>query len=256
MRRLRTVLGVDYNKITREKWDKVLIISGFEGIGKSDLGLHVTEIWYGFSGVCTGEHIVKVSMSLKDFASSLRDAERYDCLDFDEAGELSNKRTMERFNYLITRGYQVIRNERLLTILIIPDPFEINPYFLKRRARGLIVVYKRGKIAYWNRSRIRAMVDLNANRYRKTPWVVRPLFYDTYSIYNGVLRKPYDKMKDKHTMQVRKQLYNEMYRDVNKDELLEALHRAKKILDIETIMEIFGISKKTIYNRLRKYNPM
>lgn len=253
MKRLYEVLEVVFTKLHKSGWDNTLIVSGDEGTGKTNLVLNVMDYWDNKKyGEVKPEAIKRLGMDKLAFARALKLAKKGDVVNYDESGELSNKRQLNKFNFLITTSYQVIRNENLFTILTIPDLFELNPFFTKRRARGLIVVYKRGSFAYWDKKRLRKIVDYNANRVRKSAWRVKPLFYDNFPTYNGILKEPYEALKDRHTAKIREEIYNKLKEEMPKDKTTEILIRAKAALGTQKTAEIFGIDKTTVNRKIRE----
>lgn len=254
MLRLIEALEVVYKKLHNEAWDNCYILSGDEGTGKTNLALNIME-WWNLKkyGVVKPEDINRLGMSPQAFALGLKNAVKGDIVDYDESGELSNKTQLNRFNMLITTSYQVIRNERLFTLLTIPNLFDLNPFFTKRRARGLIYVYKRGKFGFWNRPRLRALLDLNANRFRKSVFLVKPLFYDTYPIYNGKLLESYETMKNEHTKRIKELIYTKLLESEKPDKLTEVLIRAKELIGTTKTAEVFNLSKTTVIKRAKLY---
>lgn len=253
MDRINKVMAVAYKKLHFEKWDNCLLVTGDEGTGKTNLVLNLLDGWYTSKyGECKPEFINRLGMSPEGFAYALKVANKGDAVDYDESGELSNKRQLNKFNILITSSYMVIRNENLQTFLTIPDVFELNPFFTKRRARGLICVYARGKLAYWNKPRLRLIVDLNANKIRKTVWRVPPLFFDTFPIYDGPLLPAYEQMKDEHTKRTKEEIYTKLTESNKPDKLTEVLMKAKEIIGTTKTAEIFGIDPDTVRNRIKR----
>jgi hypothetical protein len=55
---------------------------------------------------------------------------------------------MSKLNVSITKAYQIIRGDNLLTILVLPSIFDLDGFFTKRRARGLIHITAVRKIKY------------------------------------------------------------------------------------------------------------
>lgn len=207
MKRLIAALEIDFEKLTKKDWDKVLIICGDEGISKSNLALHVFDWWNTkLYGKVEAKDIDKVALSVEKFAKAIGEVKQYDLIVYDESGDLSNKRTMSKVNVAITQAYQVIRGLNIFTILVIPSVFDLDGFFVKRRARSMIYVFKRGRFAYWNKSRLRKLAEINQNYYYKNIWAVKPLFYDTFAKYEGVLAKPYKKLKDEKIESSRKSL--------------------------------------------------
>jgi len=207
MQRLTAALEIDFKKLTKQDWDKVLIICGDEGISKSNLALHIFDWWFTkLYGKVEEKDIDRVALYIDKFAKAIGDVKQYEMVVYDESGDLSNKRTMSKVNVSVTQAYQVIRGLNIFTILVIPSIFDLDGFFVKRRARSMINVYRRGRFAYWNKSRLRRLVEINQNYYYKNIWAVKPLFYDTFPKYEGVLAAPYKKLKDEKIDVARKAL--------------------------------------------------
>jgi GTPase SAR1 family protein len=254
MLRIKEVLDVVYKKLHFEAWDNCLIVVGDEGTGKTNLVLNMFDYWnLKKYGEIRPEFIDRIGMTSEKFAYALKISQKGDFVDYDESGELSNKRQLNNFNILITTSYQVIRNENLMSVLTIPDLFELNPFFTKRRARGLICVYKRGAFAYWNKERLRKIIDYNANAIRKSVWRVKPLFHDNFPIYKGPLKDAYAEMKNEHTKKIKEDIYNKLTENKTDKKMLDVLSRAKETLGLEKTAELFNITQMTIYNRLKGY---
>lgn len=255
MKGLQIVLGRIFYHVKNKDWDNVLIIGGGEGKGKSHLGLTVMDWWLTqLYGKCTLEDAWRIALDTKQFVSSLKDLKRFEIIDYDEAGDLSSLRMMNKFNYSVTNSYQVIRSENLCSLIILPDVFYLNPFFSTRRARGYIEVYERGRFAYWDRPRLQRMISLNANLKIKKSMRVEPLFRDTFSPYNGPLLEGYQNRKQEKTKLIRDQLYNKIVTEEEEsDQLVKALINAKELVGITKTAQIFEVSKQTIYNRIEVF---
>lgn len=258
MKRLHKVLDVVFDKITKKDWDNVLIVGGDEGSGKSTLVLWIMEYYYKkLYGSCGVEQVNKIALSIEQFLKILKDLKQYELVNYDEAGELSSLRMMNKFNYAVMKAYEVIRSENLFTILILPDIFYLNPFFSTRRARGYIHVYKRGLFAYWNKLNMRRVVEINKTYKFKTVWRVKPLFYDHYPIYKGVLWDAYQEKKKLKTERVRNELYDKIVTEESVEfKELELVYRCYKVVGAPKTAEIFQCSRKTVYNRINELRQL
>lgn len=243
---------IAFNNLKYKDWDNVLIIDGDVGKGKSNLGLHAIDNWYSrlYENV-TADLIKHVSLDQEQFITDLRDLKRCEMIIYDEAGDLSNLRQMDKFNHRITLSYQVIRGLNLYTILILPNIFRLNPYFTIDRARWYIHVYERGKYAFWDRERLRNMITINSFKKVKNRFLVKPLFHDHFPIYEGILKKPYAEKKNKKMDTIRDKLLLELKKEHKKDTELMKLVRAKEKIGVKATAEIWGVSQQAIYERLR-----
>lgn len=216
----------EYLKIRYEKhkqnWDTFGIIIGDEGVGKSNVGLHYLDIWSRITkGKCLPEDIKHVCLTGKDFVDDLSDMKENELTIFDEAGELDSRRAMSNFNTLLTQAYKVIRADRLFTILILPDFWDLEPRFRNRRVKFLIYVYQRGKAKMWLKDNVRKIVALNEGRIIKNINVVKPDLYFSFPIYGGAMAEEYEKLKKKKTTEARKKL-KELVEDKKKKTIPES----------------------------------
>lgn len=255
MLRLQVVLDVAHDKLTKEEWDNVLIIGGDEGTGKSTLGLHILEYWLNkLYGKVKAEDIKYVALNLKQFLQGFKDLKRFEMEIYDEAGELSSLRMTNRFNYAIAKAYEVVRGECLFTILILPDVFYLNPFFSTRRARGYIHVYKRGRFAYWNKKKLRDLIERNKLYKKKSVWRISPLFYDTFPKYKGVMLEPYLEKKKKKMESVRDELYNKIIvEEEEKHDLLRYIANSYELIGSTKSAQIFECSARTILRKKDEY---
>lgn len=259
MLRLQTVLDVVFDKVTKEDWDNVLVLGGDEGIGKSNLGLHISDYWNTkLYGSIKPVLIKNVCLSLDQFLLAFKDLKQFELIIYDEAGELSSLRMMTKFNFAITQAYEVVRGQNLFTILILPDVFYLNPFFSNRRARGYIHVYKRGRFAYWDKKRLRALIEKNKHFKRRSVWRVPPLFYDTFPKYKGVLKEPYLEKKTEKMNKIRDELYDKLMTvPEEKFNFLKYIFNAHesrgKKLTVDLIGEIFEMSGRHVYRKKEEY---
>lgn len=258
MKRLLTGIDVAFKKLRKEDYDNLWIIEGEEGIGKSNLGLWSLDYWTYISGCkATAKDIRYICPNMLLFVKELSTIEKYKMVVYDEGGELSNLRIMDKFNYMLSRSYKKIRGFNLFTVIILPSVFDLNPYFV-RRARGIISVYKRGKFAYWSKEKLRTAIQLNQYYKRKTMWRVQPLFYDTFPKYDGVLKEPYLERKNEDMENDLKNLYEELFGEKSQKSLQE-LRIVQRLIDkvgIEQASEIWGKDKRTLYRKLKKINDI
>jgi len=207
MKRFNEVMDMQYDALKNRDWDNVVIVVGDEGTGKSTLLLHILDYWNTIKyGKVLKEHIKFINLDIGAWADSLANCEKVDINVLDESGDLSGRRAMSKLNVAVSRAYQIIRGDNINSFLALPDLFWLDGFFTKRRARGMIYVYKRGRFAYWSRDKLRKIIDLNANRVLKSVWVVKPSFYDTFPKYKGILLQPYMDKKKLYMVDTRKEL--------------------------------------------------
>jgi hypothetical protein len=254
MLRVYRVVDRVFYHITKKDYDGVYLITGDEGKGKSNLGLHIINYWYKkLYNECKPEHISHINLDKMQFAEDLKNLKKYEAIDYDEAGELSNKRAMSKFNYLMSQTYQVIRGDNIFSILTLPSIFDLDAFFSRRRVKGLFNVYARGKVAFYDAKRIKQIINLNQNRILKKVTRVRPLFVDHFKKYEGVLLEPYKEKKAAKMQKIRENLYLEMQENEQFDKIDVAINNLKdKGFNHTEIGKLFNITRQAVDYRVRK----
>lgn len=212
MGKIHEVVREIHKQVTQNDFDEVLCISGDEGMGKSNLGLLLVEFWLQLNGeVVTKESARRcIGMDALGFAKVLKEAKKFGVVMADEAADISSRTALNKQNVAIMKAYQIIRGENIFTILIIPSIFDLDTFFRKRRVRHLIHVYGRGKLAFWNTKRLRAMVQVNDRLPVKDPMVLPPLFRESFPRYEGVMLEEYRVMKAEKMSKVREKLLKDL----------------------------------------------
>ena len=210
MKKVERFTEIVYEQLTTKDWDGVYVIVADEGFGKSNLGLHITEKWYKLLNKHSKENIKHVNLDLKEWLQDLKELKRYEMTVYDEAGDLAGRRSMSDVNFAVMKTYQVIRGLNLLSILVLPSLWDLDSFFVKRRLRGMFYVYERGKVAFWNRKKLREMVSINANKPVRDYFVVRPTWTDVFPKYEGILAKAYQEKKEKKMQGIRQEIYKEL----------------------------------------------
>lgn len=219
MKRLFKHLDIVQDQLTNHDWDAAYAVVGDEGVSKSTLCLHITDYWYTKkNGVCTKEDAKHMCLDRVQFVTDLKDLKSYELTTYDEAGDIDSRSSMSLFNKDVRLAYQIIRGINLASILVLPSLWDLDTFFRNRRLRGLFVVYKRGRFAYYDRDRLRKIVALNENRLIKSYQVVRPTYYDTFPKYKGVLLEPYLKNKKTKMAGVLEELHSKTLVSGKKEE--------------------------------------
>lgn len=259
MKPIREYMDIRFDK-HKKHWDTVGCIVGDEGVGKSNLALGMVDYWQEkLNGKCKPKDIKHMCMTGKDFATDIGDSIPFEITVFDEAGELDSRRAMSKFNVMLTQAYKVIRADRLFSLLVLPEFWDLESRFRNRRLKFLIHVYKRGRCAVWLKDKLRTIADLNQNRYIKNMYIARPDFYATFPIYKGVLAKPYVKMKEIKTTEARKNLMLEINNEKNTLEnykLKTVKNMREKGMTHKQISEIVGVADVTVGTWLKKAKAM
>lgn len=189
MKQIRHLLRTSY-RAHQDKQDTVLIITGNEGIGKSNLLLDIIEEWEKI----TGEHftIDNVGLNQEQWIHAISIAKKtVGIAPFDEAGDgLLSRDAMSDFNRDVVKMYIVIRGLSLLTVLVLPSFWYLDKFFRMHRVKGLFFVYSRGKVAFWNKKQIKKIIMKGDDN--QDVWVAKPSFRDSFPLYTGHLREGYE----------------------------------------------------------------
>lgn len=194
-----------------EDFDSVDILDGREGSGKSTLGLHMLDYYYQLKdGKVTPEHIKHMCLEREDFLKDLKDMQKYEMTDYDEAGDLSSRESMSKFNRMMKKTFQVVRGDNLWVLMTLPRIFDMEVYFRGHRLSGLLHCFRRGYVAYYDREKVNKLLDINLKLPFKNYSLVKPLWVDSYPKYTGVLLKPYLDMKARKMKKIRNELYEKL----------------------------------------------
>lgn len=216
---IREVLNRDFmgkRGIKSRNKDRVIVIVGYEGTGKSNLALNLFEEWRKIIGKpVTEEDIKYIASNKKEFVTGLKACEKYDMIIHDEAGkDLYARNSISSFNKDLNIAYQVIRGKNLFTVLVIPHVLDLDPFFRRRRVTAMLHVYKEGRFAYYSKERLRYLLpglmkfalysaDPDPFRVRDSNGeIIKPNFYDSFPLYKGVLKEQYEARKTQNMQQV------------------------------------------------------
>ena len=250
MKWIKEYLDIRFDKHKKD-WDTVIAICGNVGIGKSNLGLAMLEYWQELNnGVCKPEDIKHMCLTKEDFIKDLSDCKKNEMTIFDEAGEVTSRRSMSDFNVLLMKAYQVIRADNIFTLLILPDIWYLDGYFRYTRVKALFYVYQRGKVAVWFGERLRKLLKLNQFEAVKSYRLVKPNFRDNFNIYKGVMAEEYSKLKARKTTETRRNLIKEISGKGKIPQLEENIIKSELKPKIKA--QLLGVSERTYFNRQRR----
>lgn len=259
MKRIHAYLDITFDKLKNKDWDNLALITGDEGVSKSTLGLHFVEYWYTkLNGECKAEDVKHMCLDRLQFLEDLKDCQKYECTIFDEAGDIGSRKSMSAFNIMLMEVYQIIRGDNLFSVFILPSIFDLDTFFRNRRVRGLFYVYGRGRVAFWSKSRLRKMLQINQHKMVKNLFAVRPTFFDTFPKYKGVMAEAYAKKKAEKMKNIREELYKKMKgedkpKDVIKETRLNRLkEQREKGLTLKEIAKYEGVSIRQVQRILKQ----
>jgi len=127
-------------EVSKKDWDRVYIIDGEEGSGKSLLGLQIG---------CYLDptlNLDRIIFTGEEFSRAIELAEKNQCIIFDEAfNGLDSTGAMSKINRLIVRKLMECRQKNLFIIIILPTIFLLQKYAAVFRSKGLFHVYATSK---------------------------------------------------------------------------------------------------------------
>lgn len=176
-------------KAHKNNHDTVLIITGNEGFGKSNLLLDMVTEWERITGtVCS---IDNIGLTQEQWIKAVSIAEpKVGIAPFDEAGDgLLSRDAMNDFNKDVIKMYTVIRGKCLMTILVLPSFWYLDKFFRMHRVKGMFFVYSRGRVAFWNKKQLKRMIIKGEDN--QDVWAVKPSFRDGFPEYKGHLLEEY-----------------------------------------------------------------
>jgi len=233
-----------------EHYDYPLIICGDTGNGKSMLLLHITELWVRviLKEKLEVSHIRHVQNTRLNWIKNFQEIKPLEINANDEGADgLMSKEQVTKFGRDIQKLYSVFRKKRFLTIILIPDFFDL-PLYFRKRVRGMIWVNKRGQFKYYTKKGIYYINQLNENRQLKRIQVAYPFFTGTFPDYTGKLRKPYDGMSFEATDNILKEMVQKEQSKMSSVELYDKPIRELlgKGVRVRDIAKELGVGVNTI----------
>ncbi len=133
-------------KKLRDDFDWFQIVCGYEGYGKSTLGINCC--YY----VDPTFNIDRICMEADEFIKALKKSKKYQAILLDEAGtQLYSREAMTSINRLLTKAFMIIRQKNLFVCIVLPSFFMLDSYIRNHRINSLLYCYKRGKFRAYNR---------------------------------------------------------------------------------------------------------
>ena len=127
----------------RSNSDAVICISGFEGVGKSNLAMILS---YLLDADFSLENNILYSPNEEELLTKIKTFKKGSVLNLDEAVKVLEKQNWSKQTF-IKQIFQVIRGKNLITLLLIPRLEDLNEYFRNWRVILNICVTHRG-LAY------------------------------------------------------------------------------------------------------------
>lgn len=247
MENIFTTVDIIYKKLHQD-YDAVFCVDGDEREGKSTLILHIVEYWNIINkGVCLDEDSKYICFNPNQFAEAISKSKPFDCIVYDEAGDINSRKAMSQFNTMLMRLFMVIGGKNLFVILVLPKVKRLDTYFRNDRVRGFFHVYKRSRVSFFNKQKFRSLIAFNENRQLFNYFAVSPSYQDSFPKYDGVLLETYKERKNKKINSIIDEFMNELNTDQD-----GVSTRQIKITDSYLIKEMLlrGVKNRDICNTL------
>lgn len=133
------------DKIQKKDQDYVMLIDGYERVGKSTIGIQIGK------AVDPTLCLERICMTADEFKEAIINAKKGECIIFDEAvAGFGAGDSIARVGKILKSLVMQCGQKNLFIIIIIPSVFELNKYLPLSRARFMLHVYeKKGKLGYW-----------------------------------------------------------------------------------------------------------
>lgn len=241
--------------------DRVVVITGYEGTGKSNLALNLFEEWYKLLGwKVTEDDIQWIASNQKEFVQGLESCKQYGMFIHDEAGkDLYARNSISSFNKDLNIAYQVIRARNLYTVLVIPSVNDLDTFFKRRRVTAMLHVYAEGKFVYYSKAKIREIIPamIRGAQYSADPDptklkdargnYIQANFSDTFPLYKGILKQPYEERKKANMQNVLQELKDKYSEEGNS----EKKERIEKLYAIFRTKYLQGLPRGKIRQELK-----
>jgi len=188
---IKFMLDKAKHKVMNYDWDRVYLIDGGEGSGKSLLGL---QLGYYLDPTL---NLDRITFTGKHFSEAINKAEKNQCIIFDEAfNGLSSSGAASNMNRLIVTKLMECRQKNLFIIIILPTFFLLQKYAAIFRSKALFHVYvtrggNRGYYRVYNETN-KKLLFLSGQKFYSysSPYIRKSYrFYGKYPINEQEYRK-------------------------------------------------------------------
>jgi len=216
-------------KKIKEDRDFLLGIIGYEGSGKSNLGIQICKY------IDPTFNINRITFTAEEFLMAVNRAKRYEAILMDEGIEaFFTRRSTSSSVVDVTKTLTQIRFKNLFIVLCIPNWFLLESYVRMHRIVGLCKILDRGKVAFFSKDKINS---IRRDGITKREFFPKPSFYDLYPKLDDDLWKNYCEKKEK---------YNEGSRSArvwkNKFKIEEKMKKSYTVRDLSVILSLHKLT--------------
>lgn len=233
------------NDVLKKDKDKVIVIDGREGSGKSALAQQLA------SNLDPEFNIDKITFTAEEFMNAVKSPSRKkgDCIILDEAFLAANSRSaMSQINKAMVGLATEMRQLNLFVIICLPSFFDLDKYFALWRTDLLIHTYfdkqgNRGRYILWGASK-KKQLYLNGKKFYNYSCVKSPYpacrFNKGYAVEEEEYRKRKQEAFRKEKVSQREVMW--------KERALKLIKEFK--LSPTAVGEVWNLNRKTITNGL------
>jgi len=161
----------------RKDMDWLHLVVGYEGVGKSCLGIQICQ------DVDSDFDVSRIVFSPMEFMEAVHRAKPYQAILCDEGVELLfTRKAMHREQVDIIKTLTQIRAKNLFICICIPDLFLIDSYIRGHRIKSMTRIVRRGVFAFFSKKRTGQIYRDPEMRTVKYP---QPNFYERFKDLNG-----------------------------------------------------------------------
>jgi len=171
--------------------DLILLLDGMERSGKS---VFAQQIGYFLDPKF---NLDKIVFRVEDFQHTVKTAEKYSCIVWDEAFRgLSKRQAISKINKQVVQTLMEVGQRNLFIIIVLPTFFELDKYAALHRCKALIHVvrndeYKRGFFKFYNYKKMKEMYVKGRQEYK---YCVKCNFFGRFTNHYTL---PEDKYREK-----------------------------------------------------------
>jgi hypothetical protein len=276
---LKRYMVKEHELMIKEKSDRVGVISGYEGSGKSYLAMDLHEYWYTKVLKNSTKEDIKKTFCFTDvdWAKALVHSKEKPCfmITHDEAVNiLYRKEASTKKNKEINKGFKKFRGKQWYHLMLIPQMHRMDKEMVEDRVRNLLFVFTYNGsryVAVYTKKRldsliaeISRMIDSTAKDVKSRPQVLNcatdPAMICKIPMYEGKMLMEYAQSKE-HNMndsvdaieevlsgKIAKQL-DKVEKAVSKKKVLSEYKKGNKTQ--EELAVKHGVTARTIRNWLK-----
>lgn len=244
----KETLGLLNNEIVQDqkkrRIDKMILIGGFEGSGKTNLALDLIEEFDGLKGIETP--INHISLNLEQWFLNLADSPDGSILHLDEGKELAaqnwQKEEVKEFKRTITD----LRYAGNIYLICFTNPADMIGYVRDDKVFMVLMVRRLGKkfLCYGYSRKVFAKIldDMDKKRI-DTILSAKPNFICKIPEYKGRLLKPYMELKEKHVAAAKRRGAEKIKPKVKEEEVVLP---NRKLIQPKEVIALTGFTHSQI----------